>query len=102
MTGVSPRCGGRVGVGQKRAYPFLLAVSFVLGVLSHIVWDLFTHEGRWGVQAIPGLEEMWGPLPGFKWLQHGSSLIGLAIIAIWALLSASLTGPATDRRAALR
>ncbi len=75
-----------VGVGQKRAYPFLLAVSFVLGVLSHIVWDLFTHEGRWGVQAIPGLEEMWGPLPGFKWLQHGSSLIGLAIIGIWALL----------------
>jgi hypothetical protein len=29
---------------------------------------------------------MWGPLSGFKWLQHGSSLLGLAIIGIWALL----------------
>lgn len=27
-----------------------------------------------------------GPLPGFKWLQHGSSLIGLGVIGIWALL----------------
>ncbi|MFJ6534479.1 DUF4184 family protein [Microbacterium sp. NPDC091662] len=78
--------GAAVGVGRKRTYPFLLAASFVIGVLSHIVWDLFTHEGRWGVGLLPVLDEMWGPLPGFKWLQHGSSLVGLAIIAIWALL----------------
>ncbi|WAA64867.1 DUF4184 family protein [Microbacterium oxydans] len=78
--------GAAVGVGQKRSYPFLLAASLVIGVLSHILWDLFTHEGRWGVQLFPGLDEMWGPLLGFKWLQHGSSVIGLAIIGIWALL----------------
>ncbi|GAA1171565.1 DUF4184 family protein [Microbacterium oxydans] len=78
--------GAAVGVGRTRAYPFLLAASFVIGVLSHIVWDLFTHEGRWGVHLIPGLDDMWGPLPGFKWLQHGSSLIGLGVIGIWALL----------------
>ena len=75
-----------VGVGQRRGYPVLLALSFVLGVLSHIVWDLFTHEGRGGVQLFPVLGAMWGPLPGYKWLQHGSSVIGLVIIAIWALL----------------
>lgn len=78
--------GAAVGVGQKRLYPVLLAVSFVIGVLSHIAWDLFTHEGRSGVQLLPGLDAMWGPLPGFKWLQHGSSVIGLVIIGIWALL----------------
>lgn len=78
--------GRAVGVGEKRSYPVLLAVSFLIGVLSHIVWDLFTHENRWGVQLFPSLEGMWGPLPGFKWLQHGSSVIGLAIIGIWALL----------------
>ncbi|MFK0242005.1 DUF4184 family protein [Microbacterium sp. NPDC090281] len=78
--------GAAVGVGQKRMYPVLLAVSFVIGVLSHIVWDLFTHEGRSGVQLVPGLDAMWGPMPGFKWLQHGSSVIGLVIIGIWALL----------------
>lgn len=78
--------GRAVGVGEKRAYPLLLGVSLILGVLSHIVWDLFTHEGRWGVQVLPALDEMWGPLAGFKWLQHGSSVLGLVIIGVWALL----------------
>lgn len=78
--------GAAVGVGRKRTYPVLLAVSLLIGVLSHIVWDLFTHEGRSGVQLIPALDAMWGPMPGFKWLQHGSSVIGLVIIGVWALL----------------
>lgn len=78
--------GKAIGVGARRSYPVLLALSLLLGVLSHILWDLFTHEGRWGVQLVPGLDAMWGPLPGFKWLQHGSSVIGLAVIGVWALL----------------
>ncbi|MDR7189442.1 hypothetical protein J2Y46_002265 [Microbacterium sp. BE35] len=64
----------------------LLVLSLVVGVVSHIVWDLFTHEGRWGTTAIPALESDWGPLPGFRWLQHGSSAIGLAVIGIWMLV----------------
>lgn len=84
--GAVEAAGRAVGVGEKRVYPLLLAVSLILGVLSHIVWDLFTHEGRWGVQALPALDEMWGPLTGFKWLQHGSSVLGLVIIGVWALL----------------
>lgn len=62
----------------------LLAASLAIGVVSHIVWDLFTHEGRWGVTAIPALDDAWGPLPGYKWLQHGSSVVGLVILAAWA------------------
>ncbi|HWS50773.1 MAG TPA: DUF4184 family protein [Microbacterium sp.] len=73
-----------VGVGERRWFLVLLLVSLMLGVLSHIAWDMFTHEGRGGVQLIPALDAMWGPLPGYKWLQHGSSLMGLAIIALWA------------------
>jgi hypothetical protein len=64
----------------------LLVVSLVIGVASHIVWDLFTHEGRWGIAVIPALDEQWGPLLGYKWLQHGSSVLGLAIIGVWAVL----------------
>ena len=76
-----------VGIGSGRPwYPVLLAVSLILGVLSHIVWDLFTHEGRWGVELLPALDRMWGPLTGYKWLQHGSSAIGLIVIGIWAVL----------------
>ena len=75
-----------IGVGRPRSYPLLLAVSLALGVLSHIVWDLFTHEGRAGVDALPMLDEQWGPLPGYKWLQHGSSVLGLVIIGVWMLV----------------
>ena len=76
-----------VGIGaQNRLYPIMLAASLVLGVLTHIVWDLFTHEGRWGVDALPALDAMWGPLTGYKWLQHGSSVIGLVVLGIWAIL----------------
>jgi len=64
----------------------LLLASIALGVLTHIVWDLFTHEGRWGSEALPILTEQWGPLAGYTWLQHGSSAVGLAIIAVWAFL----------------
>ncbi|WP_431071828.1 DUF4184 family protein [Microbacterium phyllosphaerae] len=86
-----------VGVGSKRPlYPVLLAASLILGVLSHILWDLFTHEGRWGVDAFPALDEMWGPLTGYKWLQHGSSVIGLVVIGIWALLRLRRAEPRRD------
>jgi membrane-bound metal-dependent hydrolase YbcI (DUF457 family) len=64
----------------------LLLTSLALGVASHIVWDLFTHEGRWGVQALPLLEAQWGPFAGFRWLQHGSSAFGLTILAVWVVL----------------
>ncbi|MFD4959211.1 DUF4184 family protein [Microbacterium sp. NPDC058389] len=63
----------------------LLVVSLAIGVASHIVWDLFTHEGRWGAVALPALDEEWGPLPGYKWLQYGSSIVGLAILGTFML-----------------
>lgn len=76
-----------VGAGSgRRLYPVWLGASLILGVVSHIAWDLYTHEGRWGVDAFPVLDEMWGPLSGYKWLQHGSSIIGLLVIGVWALL----------------
>lgn len=78
-----------LGVVVPRKKPgdvVLLAISLLLGVLSHIVWDSFTHEGRGGVGAIPLLEQQWGPMAGYKWLQHGSSVIGLLIIGVYAVL----------------
>ncbi|GAB3600823.1 DUF4184 family protein [Microbacterium tumbae] len=75
-----------IGVGQRPFFSLLLVVSLMLGVLSHIVWDLFTHEGRWGSELFPVLEQQWGPLQGFKWLQYGSSAFGLVVIGIWMLL----------------
>jgi hypothetical protein len=59
----------------------LLLVSLAIGVASHIAWDAFTHEGRIGVALVPALDEQWGPLLGVKWLQHGSSVLGLVVLA---------------------
>lgn len=83
----SPAAAARqaIGAGESRAYPLRLAASLLIGVVSHIVWDLFTHEGRWGVEVVPALAEQWGPLQGYKWLQHGSSVIGLIVIAAWSV-----------------
>ncbi|MFB7251787.1 DUF4184 family protein [Microbacterium sp. NPDC056234] len=75
-----------VGAGERRWYPLLLAASLLIGVASHILWDLFTHEDRWGSEVLPILDAQWGPLQGFKWLQHGSSALGLIIIGIWMLM----------------
>lgn len=61
----------------------LLVLSLAVGIATHIIWDLFTHEGRVGTLIFPVLDEMWGPLTGYKWLQHGSSVVGLLILALW-------------------
>lgn len=67
-------------------YTVLLVVSAMLGVFSHILWDAFTHESRWGVDLFPALADAWGPFDGYKWLQYGSSALGLLGLAIWAML----------------
>ncbi|MBN9178238.1 MAG: DUF4184 family protein [Microbacterium sp.] len=74
----------------------LVIVSLVIGVLSHIAWDAFTHEGRYGVRLFPALAEQWGPLAGYKWLQHGSSAIALVILAVWAARWMSRRAPAAS------
>ncbi|GAB3604337.1 DUF4184 family protein [Microbacterium aureliae] len=78
--------------------PALLAVSLAIGVVTHVVWDLFTHEGRAGVAAVPALEEQWGPLLGLKWLQHGSSVLGAVILAAWVVTRLRRAAPHELRR----
>ncbi|MDR6867179.1 hypothetical protein J2Y69_001778 [Microbacterium resistens] len=70
---------------SARGVLWLLA-ALALGVASHIAWDEFTHEGRTGTSFLPVLDEQWGPLPGYKWLQHGSSALGLLLLAVAALV----------------
>lgn len=76
----------RGGTRASGAGVLLLVVSLGIGVASHIAWDLFTHEGRWGTVVLPALDQLWGPLTGYKWLQHGSSVAGLVVLGIWAML----------------
>jgi len=64
----------------------LLIAALAIGVATHLAWDAFSHEGRLGVALVPALDAAWGPMPGFKWIQHGSSVAGLLVLAVWAVL----------------
>lgn len=67
----------------------LLAVpSVVLGALTHVVWDSFTHANGWVVQRVPFLTEELG-LPVFKLAQYGSGLFGCAVVLAYCLRRAA-------------
>lgn len=64
----------------------IFAYSALLGSLSHMVWDSFTHQGAYFVDRLPFLQEtlhvMGREVPMFKLFQHGSTLLGLGAIAL--------------------
>ncbi len=82
------RLAGRVepGLRQRASSARQLAMvvfALVLGAASHVLWDEFTHPHRWGMNHLPALAEQWGPLPGYRWSQYGSGLVGAAVEALW-------------------
>jgi len=62
------------------------SIAIVLGALTHILWDAFTHRGTFVTDNFPLLL---GPTPGVSWLpiyhllQGVSSVVGLWILAVW-------------------
>lgn len=64
-----------------------IVVSLLLGAVTHIIWDAFTHAGGWGVASVPWLRWQLFPqsltIPLYKVAQHGSSLVGLIAIVHW-------------------
>ena len=80
----------------------LLAVgALVLGSATHVLWDEFTHPRRWGTEHLPALAENWGPLPGYRWLQYLSGLLGGLVLVAWLVrwLVRTPVHPGTDRYA---
>ncbi|KEF03354.1 MULTISPECIES: DUF4184 family protein [Streptomyces] len=80
---------GRPGTGGRplAAYLALFYVSAVLGALTHIVWDAFTHPGRWGTRLVPVLNEVVGGFPLCTYVQYGTSALALGVIG-WFLWTA--------------
>lgn len=80
----------------------LLLASLVVGTLTHLIWDSFTHPG-WVVDHLTVLRLQAGPLLAHKWLQHVSSVLGLVAIAVWTARwvqrtpAARSAGVVTDR-----
>lgn len=80
------RPAGRWWAPGARAVPvvLVLGVSLVVGSITHLAWDEFTHPG-WLVDHVPLLRVQAGPLLVHKWLQHASSIVGLVAIALYAV-----------------
>ncbi|WP_261558292.1 DUF4184 family protein [Frankia tisae] len=78
----------------------LAPVAASVGAVTHVVWDDFTHQQRWGVRQVAWLSAQHGALPGYKWLQYGMSVAGLVVVAaaIAAHLRALPRGPRRPRR----
>ncbi|PVX49279.1 uncharacterized protein DUF4184 [Balneicella halophila] len=62
----------------------VIIISVLIGAISHIFWDSFTHDNGYFIQKIPGLSNtidiLGKQIPILKILQHSSTLIGGLII----------------------
>lgn len=59
---------------------FYVLISILIGAVSHIFWDSFTHKTGYFVKQIPFLLNGVNNIPFYKILQHSSSLIGMIFI----------------------
>ncbi len=70
------------------------AASAAVGAASHVGWDAFTHHGRLGVRLCPVLERpLAGGPPLYEVLQYGTSAVGLAAVAGYAVRAARSVEP---------
>ncbi|MGX1541938.1 DUF4184 family protein [Streptomyces adustus] len=62
-------------------------LSAVLGALTHVVWDAFTHHDRWGTRLIPVLGREVAGRPVYWFAQYGSSAVAAVVIAAFVLIA---------------
>ena len=67
----------------------LASVAVLLGAMTHLAWDAFTHRGTVVTNAFPSLKSVAFHVAGWRirWfflLQLLSSVFGIAALAIWA------------------
>ena len=76
---------------------FLLLIAIVLGSVTHVVWDAFTHENSWGVQLFPWLSQsksvVGNVIPRYKLVQYGSTIVGLPILLFIAIFQLKRHNP---------
>lgn len=74
---------------QKLSPRSLLVMSggVLLGAASHVLWDVFTHRGMWGVVTFPALNDVLFTIGTARFrtymvLQHGSTFVGFPVFLI--------------------
>jgi hypothetical protein len=82
----------------------MVVLALLIGAGTHVLWDSFTHAGRFGTQRFPILNTLietpiW-TLPVYRWLQYLSGVFGLVAIA-WVGLRQPMTWNPPRRRPGL-
>jgi len=72
-------------------HALLVVIALLLGALTHLFWDDFTHEDARGVRMFPVLADYGPELKGhpvhiYRWLQYYSSIAGLAVLLIAVII----------------
>lgn len=83
-----------------------IIASILLGIATHLLWDSFTHSTtwpyrHWSVLRQPFVFPIAGHIPLYKLLQHGSTIVGLAILSFWLARWYRTTQPSADLRTSL-
>ena len=66
----------------------LVMLSILIGVATHILWDSFTHPNFWPYRHWRFLHRtvqlpVYGPMEYLRVLQHGSTVLGAAVLLLW-------------------
>ncbi|GAA5065915.1 hypothetical protein GCM10023336_47110 [Streptomyces similanensis] len=78
----------RCGAPRARVRPAVVPwwyVSAVLGALTHVVWDAFTHLDRWGTRVFPVLDRSLPGAPLYGYVQYGGSAVAAVVIAVFVV-----------------
>lgn len=78
----------RCGAPRARVRPALVVwwyASAMLGALTHVVWDAFTHLDRWGMRLFPVLGREVAGSPLYWYLQYGGSAVAAVVIAVFVV-----------------
>ncbi|MEG3632617.1 DUF4184 family protein [Micromonospora palythoicola] len=82
------------------SYAATLVVSLVIGALTHVLWDSFTHDGMWGAVHIGWLAETHLGTPGYRWIQRMSTVVGALVVVVWLLRWWRRQSPVPEQRPA--
>jgi hypothetical protein len=83
----------------------IIVLSILVGAATHIAWDALTHKSFWPYRHLSVLRKIvqvpvLGGIGVYKLLQYGSTLFGLAFIALWILQWYRATEPSGQWKAA--
>jgi hypothetical protein len=80
----------------------LIALSALIGIATHILWDSFTHDHQWPTRHWTLLRQtvhvpVLGEIPFYRILQHSSTIVGMALLCAWFIRWYRATAPRADR-----